>query len=261
MALRISTGARNLLLAGQGFQGMFNRGYINIYSGAQPVSGDAAVTGTLLGTVTASSGALTKETRATGTVTITAAAGGSIDTLTVGGLNVIPDGAVNATAGDTSATAASLCDAINRNGIMEATVSGAVVTLKGRPGTGVTTAAVSGTLTTVTATYVNMGSGVAGAAPVNGLIFASPTAGVLAKPSTAIQVWSFNGIAAGTAGWFRLFSSDVADTGVVVAGAPFYPRLDGSIATSGGDMGLSNLTVAVGAPNTVDRFNLTMPAA
>lgn len=261
MTIRASTGLRNAVTGGLGFQGALNKGYINIYTGTQPTTADAAVSGTLLGTVTSSSLALTKETRATGTVTITAAASGTINTITVGGLNIIPDGAVAAVAGDTSGTASALCDAVNRNGIMEARVSGAVVTLYGRPGTGVTTAAVTGSLTTVTATYVNMGSGTSGVAPVNALLLAVPSVGVIAKPSPTVQIWSFNGVAAGTAGWFRFFSSDTGDTGAIITAAPWYPRLDGSIATSGSDMSLSNLSVAVSAPNTVDRFNITFPAA
>lgn len=258
MTIRLSTGARNGLTGSLGFEAMFNRGYINIYTGTQPATADSAVTGTLLGTITNSSLALTKETRATGSVTITAATGGTINNITVGGLNIIPDGAITALVGDAAGTASLLCDAINRNGIMQATVSGAVVTLMGRPGTGVTTAAVAGSLTTVTATYVAMGSGVAGVAPVNGLILASPSVGVVSKSSS--QVWSFSGLAAGTAGWFRLFSSDTADTGAILTAAPWYPRLDGSVATSGGDMALSNIAVTIGAPNTCDRFNITMPA-
>ena len=76
MTIRLSTGLRNALAQGLGFAGVFNRGSINIYSGAQPVSADAAVTGTLLGAVTASSGALTQETQATGTITLTGGGSG-----------------------------------------------------------------------------------------------------------------------------------------------------------------------------------------
>jgi len=259
MAIRLSTGVRNGITGTLGLTGMFNKGYIEVYTGTQPTSADALKTGTLLGVITASSGALTKETRAAGSITITAAAGGSINTITVGGLNIIPDGAVTATAGDTAATAVSLAEAINRNGMFEASAATSVVTIKGRPGTGVTTAAVSGTLTTVTATYVNMGSVTAGAAPVNGLLFTSPASGVLAKLST--QVWSFAGVAAGTAGWFRLYSSDTTDSGALLSGAPWFPRIDGSIATSGADLNLSNIAVAVAAPSTIDTFSLTMPSA
>jgi hypothetical protein len=259
MSIRFSTGLRNRLTNGQGLASIFNRGYIEIYSGAQPATADAAKTGTLLGTVTASSGALTKETRAAGTVTITAAAGGSIDAITVGGVNIIPDGIVSATAGDTAATATSLGLAINRFGMYEATVSGSVVTIRPRPGAGAVTGTIAGTLTTVTATYVALGTTTTGIAPVNGLIFGAPAAGVIAK--LASQIWSFNGVAAGTAGWFRLYASDTADTGALLSAEPYYPRLDGSIAVSGADMNLSNITIAIGAPNTIDSFIYTQPAA
>jgi hypothetical protein len=258
MTFRLSTGARNLLVNGQGLQGMFNKGYIEIYTGSQPASADAAKTGTLLGVVTISSNALTKETRATGSITLATGGSGSINTLTVGGLNIIPDGAV-AFNTSLSQTASDLCDAINRNGIMEASVSGAVVTLKGRPGTGVTTAAVTSTLTTITATYVNMGSGVAGVAPVNALTLGVPAAGVIAKKTG--DIWSFNGVAAGTAGWFRFYPSDTGDSGAIISGAPYYPRMDGSVAVSGADLNLSNIAITIGAPCTVDTFSVTMPAS
>lgn len=252
MTLRNSTGVRHALLQSGGFTGIFNRGSINIYTGTQPVNADAAVTGTLLGTVTASSLALTKETQAVGTVTLATGAAGSIDTVTVGGFNIIPDGAVafNTTL---TQTAADLADAINRNGAYTATSSGAVVTLKPRPGAGAAHNGyvVTATLTTITASYANMATG---AAAVNGLILGVPAAGLIGKPAS--QVWSFAGIAAGTAGWFRFIGS-VNDPGAAISAAPFYARMDGSIATSGGDMGLSNLSVAIGAPNTVDRFNLS----
>lgn len=258
MTLRLSTGIRNGILQGRGIASMLNRGYIKIFSGSQPTSADAAETGTNLGIVTASSGVLTKETRATGSITLTTGSSGSINTVTVGGLNIIPDGAVSYNT-SLAQTASDLCDAINRNGIMEASVSSLTVTIKGRPGTGVTTAAVSGTVTTLgTPTYVNMGSGVAGVAPVNGLILGVPASGVLAKPST--QIWSFNGIAAGTAGWFRFYSSDTADSGAVLSGEPWYPRIDGSVGVSGADLNLSNIVIAVPAPSTIDTFSFTMPA-
>ena len=257
MTVRLSTGARNAMAGRGGFAAMFNKGYINVYTGAQPANADAAATGsTLLGTFSASSGALTKETRATGSITITGGAT-SVLTATVGGLNIIPDGAVPYNT-SVNQTASDLCDAINRNGIMEATVSGAVVTLKGRPGTGVTTAAVSST-GSVTASYVAMGSGVAGVAPVNGLILGVEASGVIAKPSS--QVWSCAGVAAGTAGWARFYSSDGGDTGLLLAAAPWYPRLDGTCGVGSGDFQLSTLTFAVGLPVTLDTFSWTQPAA
>ena len=251
MTVRFSTGARNGFAGGLGFAAMFNRGVLDVYSGTQPASADAAVTGTLLGRVTVASGALTAETQASGTITITGGAG-SVATVTVGTFNIIPDGAVpyNTSAAQ---TAADLCDAINRNGFYTAAVAGAVVTIKPRPGAG---AAHNGYVVTstggVTATYTNMAGGVASA---NGLYFAAPVGGSVSKAG----VWSFNGIAAGTAGWFRLQAS-VADAGGIILAAPYLPRMDGSVATSGADLNLSNIVIAVGAPSTIDTFTVAFPA-
>ncbi len=258
MTIRLSTGARNGLAGPLGFGGMFNQGYMEVYSGSQPASADAAVTGTKLGIITKDAGALTKETRAAGSVTITGAAGGSINSITVGGLNIIPDGAITVSGDTTSTLAAKLAVAINRNGIMQATVSGAIVTITGRPGTGVTTAAVAGSLTTVTASYVAMGTAVAGVAPVNGLLLLPPDAGVISKST---YVWKFIGLAAGTAGWFRYFGSNTNDTGALLTGEPWYPRMDGTCGVGSGDAQLSNLAVSLNSPHTVDTFTWTQPAS
>jgi hypothetical protein len=255
---RLSTGLRDAVTKSLGFAGALNRGYIDIYSGSQPVTADT-VKGTLLVQLTLSSGALTKETRATGSIALTTGASGSVDTVTVGGLNIIPGNTVPFNT-SLAQTASDLCDTINRCGIMEATVSSQTVTLMGRPGTGVTTAAVSSTVTTLgTPTYVNMGSGVAGVAPVSGLILGVPASGVLMKPTGS--VWSGVGVAAGTAAWGRFYSSDAADTGAALSGAPWYRRLDGNCGVGSGDFQLSTLTVAVGQPITLDTFQVTMPAA
>lgn len=87
----------------------------------------------------------------------------------------------------------------------------------------------------------------------NGLTFAAASGGAVSKSG----VWSFNGIAAGTAGWFRLKGNAVDAGGI----STVLPRLDGSIAVSGADMNLSNITIAIGAPNTIDTFTWTQPAA
>ena len=149
--IRLSTKLRDNLAGTTGFASTFANGVIEIYSGSQPASADAAVTGTLLGTVTLNSGAFT-------------------------------------------------------------------------PGTA-----------------------------TNGLTFAAASGGSVSKSG----VWSFNGITAGTAGWFRLKGNGVDAGGVSTT----LPRLDGSIATSGGDMTISNLNITVGAPNTVDTFTWTQPAS
>lgn len=109
--------------------------------------------------------------------------------------------------------------------------------------------AVTGTL--LGRVTLNSGAFTAGTA-TNGLTFAAAAAGAVSKSG----VWSFNGVAAGTAGWFRLKGNAPDNDGVSTT----LPRVDGSIATSGADMGLTNIVIAISAPNTIDSFVYTQPA-
>jgi len=148
MTVRLSTGLRNKMLDGGasgGIKGALNLGFINIYSGPQPLTADAAATGTLLGTVSVNAG-----------------------------------------------------------------------------GTGLT--------------------------------FDASVAGTISK--AAAEIWKFLGLAAGTAGWFRFYPAggNPANTSSTEA------RLDGSCGSSGADMNLTNISITVGAPNTVDVFQFTQPA-
>lgn len=245
--LRLSDGLRNALNNGLGFQGAFNRGFMQIYTGAQPASANDSVgSSVLLGVASAAGLTPTYETPAAGSVTLTGGASGSINTVTVGGFNIIPDGAVPFNT-SLNQTASDLCDAINRNGIYQATVSGAVVSLRPRPGTGAAHNgyAVTASLTTITASYANMASGVA---PANGLILLPSAAGKSIKPIP--QTWSFLGLAVGTAAWFRFIQS-YGDAGLA---DPTAVRLDGTLAVSGADASMANTSVSVGLPNTIDRF-------
>lgn len=151
MTLRLSTQLRNNLAGTTGFSSTFANGVMEIYTGTQPATADAAVTGTLLGTVTLASGAFTP---------------------------------------------------------------------------GVAT---------------------------NGLTFAAASGGAVSKSG----IWSFVGVASGTAGWFRL-KGNAVDAGAI---STVLPRLDGSIAVSGADLNLANLAIAVSVPVTIDTFTWTQPAA
>ena len=250
MTIRFSTGTRNALAGGKGFAAIFNKGSINIYSGTQPATADSVISGTLLGTVTLNSGALTQEILSSATITV-AGASGSINTVTVGGLNIIPSGAV-AYATDAPTTAAALCAAINTCGLFDATVVADVVTVRAHRGSGATYNGVALATTVTTLTATTSGNFAGGVAAVNGLTFAPAVAGVVSKSG----VWSFNGVAVGTAGWFRLIASSI-DSG---AASTTLERVDGSVAVSGGDMNISNISIAIGAPSTVDTFTYTQPA-
>lgn len=63
-------------------------------------------------------------------------------------------------------------------------------------------------------------------------------------------------MAIGTAGYFRFKASAVDGDGVSTT----LVRADGSIAVSGADMSLSNISITVGAPVTIDTFTYTQPA-
>ena len=82
----------------------------------------------------------------------------------------------------------------------------------------------------------------------------SAAAGVLSK--TVTETWSCTSAPqGGTAGWFRI--REASDTGLLASTTAV--RLDGSIATSGGDMNLGSLTVSAGAPFVVPAASLTLP--
>lgn len=152
MAVRFSTGLRNALLGSADFQTAFLNGVLRIYSGAQPATADAAVTGTLLIEITNGGGAFSH------------------------------------------------------------------------------------------------------GSPTNGLQFDEPVSGVISK--AAAQTWQGNGVAAGVAGWARL-SGNPLDDG---SSSTTLARMDMSVGKTGADLNLSNTTVAIGAPQTIDVFSLAMPA-
>jgi hypothetical protein len=255
MTMRLSTGLRNFLAKQGSYDDAMRNGILEIYSGAQPASADAAPSGTLLCTISSNAGTVTPEVLATGTVTLAGAAG-SVNTITVNSVEVL-GGAVPFN-GTLAQTALDVAAQINRNKTAPdytAAAVGAVVTLTALPGTGASpnTYAVAGTLTTLTATYSALAGGVA---PVNGLKFDSPVAGAL--PKLATQVWSGANAATGTAGWFREYGS-VADSKALDAAGTMI-RVDGAIATSGAEMNLNNTAFVSGAITTLASASLTIPA-
>jgi hypothetical protein len=255
MTMRLSTGLRNFLAKGGSISQALQNGRIEIYTGAQPTSPDAAVTGTLLCTITNNSGTLTPETLATGTITLSGSAG-SINTITVGGINII-EAAVpfNGTLNQTAQDLAAMINRTQSNPEYTATAVGAVVTISAAPGSGTSpnTLTVAGTLTTMTATYTAMASGVAAA---NGLQFDLAANGAMNKLLT--QVWSGLNVATGTAGWFRQYGGPT-DVGGLDANAQFN-RIDGAIASSGAELNFNSTAFTSGATTTLAGWVVNVPA-
>lgn len=88
-----------------------------------------------------------------------------------------------------------------------------------------------------------------------GLSFDAAVAGVISK--AAAQSWKFVGLTAGIAGWFRLYTA--GDTPASTDSTK--PRIDGAVGTSGAELNLSNVAIAVAQVNTVDGFTITAPGA
>jgi hypothetical protein len=88
-----------------------------------------------------------------------------------------------------------------------------------------------------------------------GLSWEVAAAGVLSKDTD--EVWQFTGLANGVAGWFRCWPAG----GNPLSTSSTEARVDGLIATAGGDANMSNVNVVTGAVSTVDAFTLTMPAS
>lgn len=110
--------------------------------------------------------------------------------------------------------------------------------------------AVSGTLLGI---VTKNGDTFAFGSPTNGLNYDAPVAGVASK--AAAEDWKFDGIADGTAGWFRQMgnASDALGSSTTLC------RMDGSVGTSGADLNLSNIAIITDAPNTIDVFQITFP--
>lgn len=80
---------------------------------------------------------------------------------------------------------------------------------------------------------------------------AAAVSGVLSK---AADVWSGVAGATGTASYFRLVVN--TDTGVL---STTEIRMQGTVGTSGADINMSSVSIVLGATQTVDTWDLTMP--
>lgn len=255
MALKISTALQNFLLQSGCFKNALMNGVIDIYSGTQPSDPNQAVAGTLLLTITDNSGAFTAEVLSSGTITITGSSG-SITGVTVNSVAILDTTVPYNTSTTQSAT--DLATAINASLSSPdyvASSSGAVVTITALPGTGT---GPNGYVVTPAGALTNTPANMAGgAAAVNGLKLQASSGGVISK--RASQTWSGNGVANGTAGWYR-FRASVADAGGLDS-AGLYLRMDGSVGTSGANLNLTSTTIVIAAPQSVASYTVTQPGA
>jgi len=253
MSIYQSTGLRDFLQQGGCMRRAFLNGELRIRSGSAPADANAAETGTLLVTVTVASGTRTNEVRAAGSVRLDTGGSGSVNTVTVSGIEVMG----SATNFDTSliVTAANVVDKINKwnpMGIWAVTDGAATptITLYAPLGAGAVTWTVASTVTTITKTDSNFSGGTA---PANGLQYGLSSTGAVAKTG----VWSGVVGAGGVAGYWRLCGS-VSDAG---GSSTTLIRLQGTCGTSGADYNMGSTTLVLSATHTVDTWTLTEPAS
>lgn len=268
MTIRQSTALCDYLNETGSWKSAFQNAVIELYSGSQPASADAATTGNLLCTITVASGAITNEVAAQGSVTFSGTvAGGTCTGITVNSIQIMGSTFTDATGvlADFATGVAAIINNNPKNWLYTASASAGVVTLTAKPGigvlSGVSNGAVVSTVTGISKSDVNMGSVTAAVSSANGLRFGDSAAGTMVKDSS--QIWSGVGTAAaatGTAaGWFRLKGSK-ADAGALDSvGA--YLRMDGTIATSGADMTVSSTTIVSGSTFTLNVCSPTEPAS
>ena len=87
----------------------------------------------------------------------------------------------------------------------------------------------------------------------NGINLDVAASGAVSKATG--ETWSGVVAITGTAGWFRFYDNDY-DTGADSAAI----RMDGSIATSGAEINMSNLNLVISGTTTIDGFVVTLPA-
>lgn len=257
MALRYSVAARNFMAGIGSFKDAFQNGRLEIYTGAQPASPELAATGTLLCVITNASGAHTPETLSSGSVTLTGGASGSVDSITVGGNDILGQSVpFNTSLGQTAQDVAAQINIYHSAVDYIASASGAVVTIAGIPGSGsyFNGDAVVSTTTTITTTDSNMASGVD---PVNGLRFGFAASNTISKHAN--QVWTGVNLASGTAGWYRFYGSQ-NDAGGLDSNTR-YIREDGAIANSGAQVNMVVTSFTAAATSTVASWDRVLPTS
>lgn len=256
MAIRLTTKFVNQLAAGMSLREILADCTMYLYSQSQPADADSGPNGLQCVRFTLDGGAFVDAVASTGTITIAGGAG-NVLSVTLGNMaeNLLSAAVPYNTTADQTATDLAAEINANQNSLgVTAVAVGAVVTLTAPKWLG---AGVNGLtlLTTVdgatTATPVDFADGVDAA---NGLNFEFPASGgIIVKPSA--ETWKGLGLVDDNAGWFRIVANgdSVTDDGADSA------RIDGLVATSGGDLQTGSNVIALGAVQTIGTLAIQIP--
>jgi hypothetical protein len=255
MAEKFSTYLRQFMMGEGSFRKAFEDSVLKIYQGTIPTSPDDEATGTLLATVSVSSGEVSDNERSAHRLYAIQISGtpnaGDICAFKVDSVDY--DYTLVAADDDLAKTAIKVArmlddipnvqaNPVGDTGFIhvQTRVAGTSLTITEDTSTGITVA--------VTSKQSPSRS--------DALVFDPPVAGVISKPSGS--VWSGVASASGTASYFRLVNSDddgSEDTGII------YPRVQGACGTGGAELNLSTLIFVNGATVTISEFNVTFPEA
>lgn len=268
--LYLSTGLRNLMLHTNSLRDVFNRGcaVLKIYSGSLPASADAAVTGTLLCTITNAGAAVKAKQKIRFTPTPGTANGGIWGITLNGTLVTFTD--------DGTPTAAEICTGLYNawrvaSGAIAVTTPACTInnpdvyqkfTLTDNTGTLDIEAATSGVAFDYSTSITGAGAGTGSwatsiiTADAYGLRFeavADIASGIIEK--LASQTWQGTNTATGVASHYRLVLD--SDTGVL---STTEPRIQGAVSTANSDANFKSVQFETSDIQYFSTFPLTFPA-
>ena len=261
MALLWSTGIRQFVAQHGSYKRALQGGVMIIYSGTVPSTADAVAGSytTQLVRITLASGSYTPETQSSAALTLSGT-GGSLDTLTVAGIDIV--GAIVPYVTDLITTALNTVAQIQTylsNPEYEVSASGAVITVKSLLGSGIaqngftlncTTS--GGLLEDLPQTFTG------GVASVNGLTYLYGINGVMSKAS---GTWSGVISNTGTASYWRIYGPTENEWGAPLASTSAI-RVQGTCGVgSTYDYNMASTALVAGQTHIIDNFNLGIPVS
>ena len=249
MPLRLSSGAVDALQENGCLKEVFHDMIVDVYSGSQPASADAAKTGTHLVRVTLAAGAFTagvKSTRRIDKATITYGIDGDDYVLVINGTSYSYTSVNGDDADDVALALASLVDAST---VVSATAIANVITVRALYGGVDYTITNAGTTTGGN----NVVASVTANARINGLQWGDSVLGVLSKEAGD---WEGLNLADGTAGYFRAKANPLDDDSESTS----LVRMDGNISTSNAPLIIAgSINLVKDATTTIQSASITRP--
>lgn len=262
MTVKYSRALLNEITGGKSVRAALEDTVLDIYDGACPTNPEDARTGTKLARYTLSGAAVAVTDRGTPRSYTLVPAAGFVAGFTIN-LNVTVEGVLTlhtytilAADTDSQKVADKVARMLNDIPQIQAICLGDSVTIWAQ-------CRIAGLALTIADAALGGNSYACPATPkvtavrANTLQFSKPTAGVISKPTADTWQCSSN-LATGVAGYFTLCTPD--DTGAIDT-TYVKKRVQGTLATVGGDATIDPATVTILAVSTITTFSLTLPTS